>query len=87
MRTACTRAAIVLLGVDFVDHFGDAFGIGAFQGDELVGDFGWRNVNDLGDFVEAPDGRGVFGDDDGRGVGDGGDGTVGVEFDDLLEGL
>ena len=87
MGVAGTRAAIVLLGVDFVDHLCDAFGIGALQGDEFVGDFGWGNVNDLGDFVEAPDGRGIFGDDDGRGVGDGGDGTVGVEFDDLFEGL
>lgn len=60
--------------------------IGVLHLDETRGDFGGRFIDFFFEVDEFADQRGVFGDDDGGGIGGGRDGTEGTELaDDLGE--
>ena len=69
-----------------VSTVGDLGDVGVLHLDEAGGLDGAGLVDFLLEIDELADERGVFGDDDGGGVGNGGDGAVGTELaDDLGE--
>ena len=78
----------LLGGEEGGERGGDFRDVGKLDFDEAGADLGGWLVDFLFEVDELADQRGVFGDDDGSGIGNGGDGTVGTELaDDLGEGI